>query len=93
MAQFLDPLLILALALNFVALGVSRIRGVINAVAAAGDSARDPRAVRPPGYRASRRPPGRLDHRLEGIRDPEVPRPRHARGEHPARGQAGRRAT
>jgi hydrogenase-4 component E len=33
MAQFLDPLLIVALALNFVALGVSRIRGVINAVA------------------------------------------------------------
>jgi hydrogenase-4 component E len=33
MVQFLDPLLILALALNFVALGVSRIRGVINAVA------------------------------------------------------------
>ena len=36
MAQFLDPLLILSLALNFVALGVSRIRGVINAVAAQG---------------------------------------------------------
>jgi hydrogenase-4 component E len=35
-AQFLDPLLILALALNFVALGVSRIRGVINAVALQG---------------------------------------------------------
>jgi hydrogenase-4 component E len=33
MAQILDPLLIVALALNFVALGVSRIRGVINAVA------------------------------------------------------------
>jgi hydrogenase-4 component E len=33
MLQFLDPLLIVALALNFVALGVSRIRGVINAVA------------------------------------------------------------
>ena len=33
MTQFLDPLLIVALALNFVALGVSRIRGVINAVA------------------------------------------------------------
>jgi hydrogenase-4 component E len=31
--QFLDPLLIIALALNFVALGVSRIRAVINAVA------------------------------------------------------------
>jgi hydrogenase-4 component E len=33
MAQFLEPLLIVALAMNFVALGVSRIRGVINAVA------------------------------------------------------------
>jgi len=33
MVQLLDPLLIVALALNFVALGVSRIRGVINAVA------------------------------------------------------------
>jgi hydrogenase-4 component E len=31
--QFLDPLLIVALALNFVALGVSRIRAVIHAVA------------------------------------------------------------
>jgi len=36
MAQFLDPLLIMSLTLNFVALGVSRIRGVINAVAAQG---------------------------------------------------------
>lgn len=36
MIQFLDPLLIMGLALNFVALGVSRIRGVINAVAAQG---------------------------------------------------------
>src|SRR6516164_5123268 len=36
MAQLLDPLLILVLALNFVALGVSRIRSVINAVAAQG---------------------------------------------------------
>jgi hydrogenase-4 component E len=36
MIQFLDPLLILCLVLNFVALGVSRIRGVINAVAAQG---------------------------------------------------------
>lgn len=33
MAWLLDPLLIIALALNFFALGVSRIRGVINAVA------------------------------------------------------------
>jgi hydrogenase-4 component E len=33
MDPLLDPLLIVALALNFVALGVSRIRGVINAVA------------------------------------------------------------
>ena len=33
MSRFLDPLLILALAPNFVALGVSRLRGVINAVA------------------------------------------------------------
>ena len=33
MAQILDPLLIIALALNFYALGVSRIRAVINAVA------------------------------------------------------------
>jgi len=36
MAQLLDPLLILVLALNFVALGVSRIRAVINAVAMQG---------------------------------------------------------
>jgi hydrogenase-4 component E len=36
MANWLDPLLILALALNFFALGVSRIRGVINAVALQG---------------------------------------------------------
>src|SRR5713226_6881922 len=36
MAQILDPLLIAALALNFVALGVSRIRAVINAVALQG---------------------------------------------------------
>jgi hydrogenase-4 component E len=34
--QILEPLLIVALALNFVALGVSRIRGVINAVALQG---------------------------------------------------------
>jgi hydrogenase-4 component E len=36
MVQLLDPLLIMALALNFVALGVSRIRAVINAVALQG---------------------------------------------------------
>jgi hydrogenase-4 component E len=36
MIQFFDPLLIVALALNFVTLGVSRIRGVINAVALQG---------------------------------------------------------
>jgi len=36
MNQLLDPLLIVALALNFVTLGVSRIRGVINAVALQG---------------------------------------------------------
>ena len=36
MDQFLDPLLIMSLTLNFVALGVSRIRGVINAVAVQG---------------------------------------------------------
>src|SRR5438874_497378 len=36
MNQILDPLLIVALALNFVALGVSRIRGVINVVALQG---------------------------------------------------------
>jgi hydrogenase-4 component E len=36
MVRFLDPLLIVALAPNFVALGVSRIRGVINAVALQG---------------------------------------------------------
>lgn len=36
MTPFLDPLLIMALALNFVALGVSRIRAVINAVALQG---------------------------------------------------------
>ena len=36
MSRYLDPLLIAALALNFVALGASRIRGVINAVALQG---------------------------------------------------------
>src|SRR5688572_5100127 len=36
MAELLDLLLIAALALNFVALGVSRIRAVINAVALQG---------------------------------------------------------
>jgi hydrogenase-4 component E len=36
MAQLIDPVLIVALALNFVALGVSRIRAVINAVALQG---------------------------------------------------------
>src|SRR5262249_25603937 len=36
MLQVVDPLLIVALALNFVALGVSRIRGVIHAVALQG---------------------------------------------------------
>jgi hydrogenase-4 component E len=36
MDQIRDPLLILALALNFVALGVSRVRAVINAVALQG---------------------------------------------------------
>jgi hydrogenase-4 component E len=36
MIQLLDPLLIVAVALNFVALGVSRIRGVIDAVALQG---------------------------------------------------------
>jgi hydrogenase-4 component E len=36
MIRYVDPLLIVALALNFVALGVSRIRGVINAVALQG---------------------------------------------------------
>lgn len=36
MASFFDPLLIMSLALNFAALGVSRIRGVINVVAAQG---------------------------------------------------------
>jgi hydrogenase-4 component E len=36
MSQIVDPVLIVALALNFVALGVSRIRAVINAVALQG---------------------------------------------------------
>ena len=36
MTQIVDPLLIVALTLNFVALGVSRIRAVINAVALQG---------------------------------------------------------
>jgi hydrogenase-4 component E len=36
MDQFLDPLLISALALNFVALGVSRLRGIIDAIALQG---------------------------------------------------------
>jgi len=35
-SQYIDPLLIVALSLNFVALGVSRIRAVINAVAIQG---------------------------------------------------------
>src|SRR5689334_1183161 len=34
--EIIDPLLIIALTLNFIALGVSRIRGVINAVALQG---------------------------------------------------------
>src|SRR2546430_3843808 len=36
MSQIVDPVLIVALTLNFVALGVSRIRAVINAVALQG---------------------------------------------------------
>ena len=36
MVQLLDPLLIVALALNFVVLGASRIRAVVNAVALQG---------------------------------------------------------
>src|SRR5436305_4640765 len=36
MSGFIDPLLIMALTLNLVALGVSRIRGIINAVALQG---------------------------------------------------------
>jgi hydrogenase-4 component E len=36
MSQIIDPLLIVALTLNFVALGVSRLRGIINAVALQG---------------------------------------------------------
>lgn len=36
MAQIFDVLIILAVALNFVALGVSRVRGVINVVALQG---------------------------------------------------------
>ena len=36
MVQILDPLLMIALSLNFLALGVSRIRGVINVVALQG---------------------------------------------------------
>ena len=91
MAQFFDPLLIMSLALNFVALGVSRIRGVINAVAAQGISAGRPRAFHPPGHRRPGRRAGHRDDHLEGVRDPAVPRARHARGEHPARGQSGRR--
>ena len=43
MTQFLDPLLILALALNFVALGVSRIRGGHQRGRLPGDPAGDPR--------------------------------------------------
>ena len=38
MAEFRDPLLILVLAVNFFALGVSRVRAVINAVALQGAS-------------------------------------------------------
>ncbi len=49
MVQFLDPLLIVVLALNFVALGVSRIRGVINAVALQGMLLGILAALRPPG--------------------------------------------
>ncbi len=54
MVQLLDPLLIVALALNFVALGVSRIRGVINAVALQGILLGILAALRPPGHRRSR---------------------------------------
>ena len=91
MAQFLDPLLIMSLTLNFVALGVSRIRGVINAVAAQGILLGILALFIHPDIGLAGHPPGRCDHHLEGFRDPEVPGPRHARGEHPARGQAGRR--
>ena len=55
MAQFLDPLLIVALALNFVALGVSRIRGVINAVALQGILLGILPLLAHYGHRASRR--------------------------------------
>ena len=90
MAQFLDPLLIMSLALNFVALGVSRIRGVINAVAAQGILLGILALFVHPDIGPAGHPAGRRDHHPEGVRDPEVPGPRHARGEHPARGQAGR---
>ena len=90
MNQLLDPLLILALALNFVALGVSRIRGVITAVALQGMLLGVLRAVL-----------GAPEIGLRGIllvvvtvglKGFIIPgsSPRHARGEHPARGQAGR---
>ena len=89
--QLLDPLLILALALNFVALGVSRIRGVINAVALQGILLGILAAAGPPGRRASRASCWSLvTIGLKGFVIPEIPGPCHARGEHPARGQAGR---
>ena len=70
MGQLLDPLLILALALNFVALGVSRIRAVINAVALQGILLGIlPLFVHPEIGLRGILLVGR-DHRPEGIRDP-----------------------
>ena len=57
--QFVDPLLILALALNFVALGVSRIRGVISAVALQGILLGILALLGSPGCRAPGHPAGR----------------------------------
>ena len=76
MTALLDPLLIVILAINFFALGVSRIRGVINAVAIQGHrpdprhQLQDPR--RGSGGHASDRQEGRQCHRRFGRR-PEIP--------------------
>ena len=94
MDQFLDPLLIVALALNFVALGVSRIRAVISTVALQGMLL----GVLPlfvPHHEIGLRSVLLIvvTVALKGFIIPCVPGPRHARGEHPARGQPGRELT
>ena len=87
MAQLLDPLLIVAVALNFVALGGSRIRGVINAVALQGMLLGSfPLLIHHDiGLRGCRA--GRRDDCCERIRHSRFPGSRHAGSGHPARGR------